>query len=681
MDGSHRTWAKVTGDEVWGNGMRPGWGFKGDFEDPRKKYKCTDYDPLPANLRERGFGPMPLEFGRYRGCYRNGRRVILLYEVNAVTVMDSPDWEEPNGVRIFTRTVNVPAASAELELQVLEVKGTKGELSNGVLRIGELSVGMVGDGQWNLNDDGAVRLKIRGPAKVKFLISRCDANVMRESLKGTKPAEDLRELCNGGPAQWPQQLSMSSPTAQETGAFDVQEISYPKNNPWKSRMRFGGFDFFKDGRCAICTWDGDVWLVSGIDDSLKQVTWQRIAAGLFQPLGLKIVPNARGEEQIYVCCRDQIARLRDLNGDGEADFYECFNGDHQVTEHFHEFAMGLEIGPGGFYYAKAARHALDGIVPQHGTLIKVSADGKRSEIVCDGFRAPNGIAVLGNMPDERFIATDQEGFWMPANRINLIKPGGFYGNIWSHANGPHKVLDGYDEPICWLPPNVDRSPAEDLRVNSAKWGPLNWKLIHTSYGMGTISLLLYDEPWGPMHFGNFQHNPVPQGGVVQLVPKKFPTGIMRGRFNPADGQLYVCGLVGWSSNTAEPGGFFRVKYTGRPLRIPIEMHVTREGLELIFDQKLNRSTAEDSGRYAVQRWQYKWTENYGSKQYKVSNPTKEGQDDVNVLMAKLSDNGRMVSLKLEDHRRAMQMRLDIDVKAEDGAAVKTTIYSTINQVP
>src|SRR5580765_7355854 len=45
MDGSHRTWAKVVGDEVWGNGMKPGWAYKGDFGDPRKKYKCTDYDP------------------------------------------------------------------------------------------------------------------------------------------------------------------------------------------------------------------------------------------------------------------------------------------------------------------------------------------------------------------------------------------------------------------------------------------------------------------------------------------------------------------------------------------------------------------------------------------------------------------------------------------------------------
>ncbi|MDP4855483.1 MAG: hypothetical protein NWR20_05315 [Schleiferiaceae bacterium] len=41
-------------------------------------------------------------------------------------------------------------------------------------------------------------------------------------------------------------------------------------------------------------------------------------------------------------CRDQIARLKDLNGDGETDFIECFNDDAQVTEHFHEFAMGLQ---------------------------------------------------------------------------------------------------------------------------------------------------------------------------------------------------------------------------------------------------------------------------------------------------------------------------------------------------
>ena len=106
------------------------------------------------------------------------------------------------------------------------------------------------------------------------------------------------------------------------------------------------FRLFSDGdRLAVCSWDGDVWLVSGIlgqfnvDQNKKaepssstpprprQLTWRRIANGLFQPLGLKIV-----DDQIYVTCRDQLAVLRDLNGDGETDFIECFNSDHQVTE-------------------------------------------------------------------------------------------------------------------------------------------------------------------------------------------------------------------------------------------------------------------------------------------------------------------------------------------------------------
>ena len=93
-----------------------------------------------------------------------------------------------------------------------------------------------------------------------------------------------------------------------------------------------------------------MWIVSGIDGDLSQLTWKRIASGLFQPLGVKIV-----DETIYVTCRDQIARLRDLNGDGEIDFIENFNNDHQVTEHFHEFAMGLQTDAGGKFLLRQIR--------------------------------------------------------------------------------------------------------------------------------------------------------------------------------------------------------------------------------------------------------------------------------------------------------------------------------------
>jgi glucose/arabinose dehydrogenase len=96
-------------------------------------------------------------------------------------------------------------------------------------------------------------------------------------------------------------------------------------------MRLTGVDFFADGkRAAVCTMDGDVWTVSGIDESLATLTWRRFASGLFQSLGLRIV-----DEKVYVLGRDQITRLHDLDGDGEADFYENFNNDVGVTPAYH----------------------------------------------------------------------------------------------------------------------------------------------------------------------------------------------------------------------------------------------------------------------------------------------------------------------------------------------------------
>lgn len=118
-------------------------------------------------------------------------------------------------------------------------------------------------------------------------------------------------------------------------------------------MRCTGLDFFPDGnRLAVCTWDGDVWLANGLSQldvavagTAGTLTWQRIASGLFQPLGLKIIDG-----RIFLTCRDQIVVLNDLNGDAETDFYECFNNDHQVPQHFHEFAMGLQVDAVGNLY-------------------------------------------------------------------------------------------------------------------------------------------------------------------------------------------------------------------------------------------------------------------------------------------------------------------------------------------
>ena len=247
----------------------------------------------------------------------------------------------------------------------------------------------------------------------------------------------------------------------------------------KGKKSVSGFDFFADNpdRAAVCTWMGDVWLVDGVTGDLKELKWRRICSGLFQPLGLKIVDGV-----IYVACRDQIARLHDLNGDLEIDWIECFNNDHQVTEHFHEFAMGLQTDDAGnFYYAKSARHAKTALVPHHGTLLRVSPDGKKTDIVATGFRAANGVCIN---PDGTWIVTDQEGHWNPKNRINYVKEGGFYGNMM----GYHDIEDSSDtameQPLAWITNAFDRSPAELLWVpENGSWGELNGNYSTSVMGM------------------------------------------------------------------------------------------------------------------------------------------------------------------------------------------------------
>ena len=283
---------------------------------------------------------------------------------------------------------------------------------------------------------------------------------------------------------------------------------------------------------------GDVWIVEGIDQLEGTLKWKRICSGLFQPLGLKIV-----NDKIHVTCRDQLARLHDLNGDETIDQIECLNNDHQVTEHFHEFAMGLQTDDeGNFYYAKSARHAKDSLVPHHGTLLRVSPDGSKTDILATGFRAANGVCLN---PDGTFFVTDQEGHWNPKNRINWVNgegPKEFFGNVYGYSPVTETSDKAMKNPLCWITNRFDRSPSELLWVpKDAKWGSLNGQLLNLSYGYGKIYVVPHETIDGER-----------QGGLCELPLTQFPTGIMRGRFHPSDGQLYGCGMFAWLAPNGRP---------------------------------------------------------------------------------------------------------------------------------
>jgi hypothetical protein len=390
-----------------------------------------------------------------------------------------------------------------------------------------------------------------------------------------------------------------------------------------------------------------------LEPAPAELKWRRIASGLFQPLGVKF---RNGE--LFVTCRDQLARLVDLNGDGEVDWVDCFNSDHQVTEHFHEFAMGLQTdAQGNFYYAKSGRHALPAVVPHHGTLLRVSPDGSRTDILATGFRAANGVSLEA---DGSFWVTDQEGFWTPKNRINRVKPGGFYGNLFGYTDVTDPSDSAMEPPLVWITNDKDRSPAELVRVPTNAWGSLGGLLLNLSYGTGRAFAVTHEEVGGAW-----------QGSVSELPLPAFATGIMRGRFGK-DGALYTCGMFAWAGNATAPGGFHRIRRTERPAHVPLAVEARAGGLRVRLSEEVDPASVV-AGAFQIQVWSLKRSARYGSNHV--------DQHAVEVKSAGVGPDGRTLEISAPGLGPTQCYELRMTLRAPDGSVIERNLHGTIHRVP
>ena len=587
FDGSHGTHTGLNGDKHFINPVAPGWSLD-RFDDTREPAKDGKKYGPHSGLK-------------FEGIYQHGNRVVIAANIHGTRVLESPAWLDYGTTPVFIRTIHVAESKQPLKLRVAP---------------DNVSVVLRGDGSL-AKQDGFWIATLPAAAKAQIFISRADAASLESLAKTETPPLDLTPLTRGGPPKWTQTVTTTSVAGDESGPFITDDFPLPLDNPWQSWLRPGGFDFTPDGKAAIVAmWNGDVWRVEGaMDKAPAKLTWRRIASGLFQPLGVKF----RGDE-LFITCRDQIARLKDLNADGETDFIECFNDDAQVTEHFHEFAMGLQTdAAGNFYYAKSGRHALDSVVPQHGTLLKVSADGSKTEILATGFRAANGVCVND---DGTFFVTDQEGFWTPKNRINRVKPGGFYGNMFGYTSVTDTSDSAMEPPMVWMTNAKDRSPAELVWVPKNAWGNLGGSLLNLSYGTGRVFIVPNEEVGGQW-----------QGAVCELPMPAFDTGIMRGRFGP-DGALYTCGMFAWAGNATAPGGFHRIRRGEAPAQVPLAVTATKGAITLTFSEAVGNPDC------SMKMWSLKRSAKYGSGHH--------DEREVQIRGVKASADGRTLTLDIPD---------------------------------
>jgi cytochrome c len=440
------------------------------------------------------------------------------------------------------------------------------------------------------------------------------------------------------------------------------ELSQARPDTFQPRV--AGLDFFEDGRMVITTWDstGAVYVL----DNLKQtdhnkITYKKIAFGLAEPLGLKVIGK-----DIYVLQKQELTRLVDTNGDEVIDEYQTLCNSWTVNSNFHQFAFGLAFKENHFYFALAIAIEPGGKSsnPQNsdrGKVVKVNKDTGELEFIAQGLRTPNGIGF--GVDNELFIA-DNQGDWLPASKIVHVKKGAFYGSRAVDFKGTEGLKENL--PVVWLPQDeIGNSPSQPIAINV---GPYKGQMLHGEVTHGGIKRVFAEKV-----NGEYQ-------GVVFRFTQGMEAGVNRLAWSP-DGQLYA-GEIGVSGNwghvTAKGMGKFglqRLKYNGKSIFEMLAVRAKTNGLEIEFTEALEAGEGWNPDHYLVKQWWYKPTENYGGP--------KLDEEKLKVKSANVSADRKKVFLEIEGikENHVVYLRLKPFISSLSHDLWSTEAWYTMNQIP
>lgn len=608
----------------------------------------------------------------YRGLRLHGNRVLFEYRIAGAMVQEFNDALPSDRRTVYLRRIRLDRVSRPLMLTLAEslpgqitvdpdgrraVLQTESESYEWTLTTTSSAGGLVARAT-----DLAVQFDPSDEAQDYSIVFERRPKASEIQVPDTERSDWLEQtpsidqLSIAGTGRWGQPLVTQGVVAENGhAAYVLDEISVPFENPFKALFFISGIDFFPNGDAAVCTAHGDVWIVKGIDATLRDVRWQRFATGLYQPLGIKI-----NEQQVVVLGRDQLTKLVDENDDGEADWYASVCHDLSTQGQDHAYAMRLESDEqGNLYFLKSSEG------PPHGcSLLKLAKGNETLEVVAGGFRHPYGLGVS---PRGEITVADNEGNYVPSSKIDLIEPGGFYGYYeFPDAGGEIRRPNA---PLCYIPKVMDNSCGGQTWVTSRHWGNYHvGEMLHLSWGRCTLHAVLRQRV----------------GDIWQAATVRFPEIVFRSgsgtaRFHPFDGQLYVVGLDGWQTGAVQDGCMTRVRFTGNPVLMPSEFAVHTNGIRIQFSEPLSSAEALAADDFEVSHWNYLWSADYGSFHYRPSDPDSIGHDSLPVASVIRLDD-QTLFLKLNEVQLVDQLQVVCRVTATSGREQAFEIFGTVKAV-
>jgi hypothetical protein len=472
-------------------------------------------------------------------------------------------------------------------------------------------------------------------------------------------------------------------------AYKIETIQMPEG----LNSEVGGVGFLPDGRLIACFHRGEVMTY---DTQKKE--WKLFAEGLHDPLGLLVVSN----NEILVMQQPELTRIKDTDGDGQADLYESVTADFGISGNYHEFNYGpvkdkdgnlfvaFNTGSSGDGIRKEVRGELnlsgrDGetgrrqmysVVPYRGWVMKLMPDGKLIPYA-SGLRSPNG---LGFDAEGNLFVADNQGDWVATSALYHIEEGKFYGHPaslvwkagWDKGNPfllPVRELDAMRTKAAVLFPQgiMANSPAQILcDTTGGRFGPFAGQLLVAEMNHERIVRVMLERVAGRL-----------QGACVPLIDGKgLRMGNNRMAFAP-DGSLWVGQTDhGWAG--AE--GIQRIVYTGE---LPMDIHtmsLTETGFDLTFTQPVDGEAAHNPDNYKFRQYHYDYYKKDESENVDLA--IEVDVQDVRVTGINISSDGKKVSLTLGNLKPGFIYELKLaNIKSEDGTPLANDLICyTLNNL-
>jgi cytochrome c551/c552 len=465
----------------------------------------------------------------------------------------------------------------------------------------------------------------------------------------------------------------------EQDFYEIKTLPIPKD----LYLEVGGLATMPDGRLAVSTRRGEIWIVENpYQKNSHQTYYRRFASGLHEILGL-----AYKDGVFYCSQRGELTKITDTDRDGVADSYEPIY-QFELSGNYHEYTYGpvfdkngdmlvtLNLAWVGFGEGKFSKW--------RGWLVKIKPDGTL-EPHSAGLRSPAGYSI--NEEGDIFYGENQ-GDWVGSGRVTHLAKGDFAGNPggikWAkEPNSPFKLtleeipdngapmfeaakkVKNLKLPAVWFPHAIMGISTSDILQDTTKgrFSPFPGQYFVSDQGQSKVMRMYLEKV-----------NGVYQGFCINYR-EGFQSGILRERFG-LDGSMFV-GMTsrGWGSTGKADFGLQRLVWNGlTPFEIH-EIHAKSDGFEISFTQPVDVKSVKNAASYALRSYIYKYHHQYGSPIIDVK--------DLKIKGISVSADKKTVRIALDGIRQYFihEFVLKGILNEEGEPLLHETAYFTLNQIP